>query len=128
MKLKVGLSLFAGSRQTQRRTTALLASFAVLFQALAFGWHQHELPFAASGSAVITFAVAGSETPASTDRDCPICFAIAHHGAVPAKLFAPPPPDGQALRQVPSATVGDPRSRYFLFRSRAPPGFDLGSA
>jgi hypothetical protein len=108
-------------RRAPRRSTAMLASFAVLFQALAFAWHQHEVPFAARGSSVVAVAAAGSGMPASADHDCPICFAVAHHGAVPVELFAPLLPDGKAPRQLPPATIGDPRVPYLLFRSRAPP-------
>jgi hypothetical protein len=105
----------------RRRTTAILASFAILFQALAFGWHHHELSFASQGSPVIAVAATGSQTPASADRDCPICFPIAHHGAVPVEVLAALPLKGQALHLLPPATVGAPSARYLLFRSRAPP-------
>jgi hypothetical protein len=117
----VDLSLSTGSRRTPRRTTALLGSFAVLFQALVFAWHHHDLPFAARGSHVVVVAANGSEAPASIDRDCPICSAIAHHGAVPVDLFAVARPERRALQQVPPVTIGAPLAPYLLFRSRAPP-------
>jgi hypothetical protein len=117
----VDLSLFTGSRQTPRRTTALIGSFAVLFQALVFAWHHHDLPFAVRDSHVASVAANSSGTPASNDRDCPICFALAHHGAVPVDLFAVARPEGQVLQQIPPVTIGAPVAPYLLFRSRAPP-------
>lgn len=109
------------ARPVMRRATAIIASLAVLFQALVFAWHQHELPFASRGGPVLAHAAAGSGMPASADRDCPICFAIAHHGAVPVAFYMPSLPDERALQQHPAATLGNLRTPYFLFRSRAPP-------
>lgn len=121
LSFRTGLSIRVFGAAAPRRTTAIVASFAVLFQALALGWHHHELPFASRGSPVGAVAATGSETPASVDRDCPICFALAHHSAVPLDLVATAPPAGRMLRQVAPAPISHFLAPYLLFRSRAPP-------
>ena len=122
MKLAADFSFFSRSRHTPRRFTALVAVFAVIFQALLFAWHHHELPFASRGAPVAVAAAAtGSAAPALADRDCPICSAVAHHGAVPVELFATLLTEGSVLRQLPPPAPADSRTPYLLFRSRAPP-------
>ena len=88
VNLEADFSFFSRSRHRPRRFTALVAVFAVIFQALLFAWHHHELPFASRGAPVVVAAATGWAAPALADRDCPICSAVAHHGAVPVELFA----------------------------------------
>ncbi|MBV8589011.1 MAG: hypothetical protein JO212_02930 [Acetobacteraceae bacterium] len=121
MKLEGGLRFFAPGQRGMRWITALAAGFSIVLQALVFAWHQHDLPFASRGATVIAVAASASEIPFSAEHDCPICFAIAHHGAVLVELFASPPPSGRVLQQRLPATLGDPAAPYLLFRSRAPP-------
>ena len=121
MKLGADFSFFSTSRHTPRRFTALVAVFAVIFQALLFAWHHHELPFASRGAPVVVAAATGWAAPALADRDCPICSAVAHHGAVPVELFATLLPEGSVQRRPPPPAPADSRTPYLLFRSRAPP-------
>jgi hypothetical protein len=121
VNLGAHFSFFSRSRNTPRRFAALVAVFAVIFQALLFAWHHHELPFASRGAPVVVAAATGSAAPALADRDCPICSAVAHHGAVPAELLATLLPKGSVLRQLPPPTPADSRTPYLFFRSRAPP-------
>jgi len=120
VKLGADFSIFSRSRHTPRRFTALVAVFAVIFQALVFAWHHHELPFASRGAPVVVAAAAGWAAPAFADRDCPICSAVAH-GAVPVELFATLLPEGSVQRRLPPPAPTDLRTPYLLFRSRAPP-------
>jgi len=121
VKLGADFSIFSRSRHTPRRFTALVAVFAVIFQALLFAWHHHELPFAPRGAPVVVAAATGSAAPTLADRDCPICSAVAHHGAVPVELFATLLPEGSVQRRRPPPAPADSRTPYLLFRSRAPP-------
>jgi len=121
VNLEADFSFFSRSRHRPRRFTALVAVFAVIFQALLFAWHHHELPFASRGAPVVVAAATGWAAPALADRDCPICSAVAHHGAVPVELFATLLPEGSVLRQIPPRAPADLRTPYLLFRSRAPP-------
>ena len=65
-----------------RRGAALLGAFAILLQAVLFGWHNHPLPFSPMGAPAV-LATAGHEVPGLVDDDCQICFALSHHSAAP---------------------------------------------
>src|SRR5262249_39018910 len=114
--------LICRARGVGRQLAALTGAFAILVQAVMFAWHHHELPpFALRGAPAVAVAATGPEMPAAADRDCPICFAIAHNGAAPAALFALSPLRGRTLQPRPPATSENLCAPYFLFRSRAPP-------
>ena len=59
--------------------------------------------------------------PATADRDCQICFALGHHGAVPVDLFAAARPNQQPLSGSDAAAVAISLAAYLLFHPRAPP-------
>lgn len=113
--------LIGRARGVGRQVAALTGALAILVQAVLFAWHQHALPYVSRGAPVVAAAATGSATPVLADHDCPICFAVAHHGAVPVELFVPSPPNERALQQRPPATLGNLCAPYLLFRSRAPP-------
>ena len=102
-----------------RRTTAVIAGFAVLFQAILFGWHHHPLAFA-SLNAATTLAVA-PEVPALADHDCDICFVLGHDGIIAVDLFAAVRPPLAPLKPFALATISSFLAPYLLFRPRAPP-------
>ncbi len=109
-------------RITQRRS-ALLGVFALLLQALLFGWHTHPSPFPQNGPhlSVSTPAPAAPSSPALGDDDCSICLTLHHLGAAPV-AFAALPPVPPVRRTVPSLTLvfvagGSPSG----FQARAPP-------
>jgi hypothetical protein len=123
----VGVSFSAGVRIGREsrtpRSIAVIGIVAILFQAMLFGWHSHALSFSSCGAPWIAdVAAGGPETPAAADRDCEICFALSHHGAVPVDVFAPALPEQTVLQQVVPAPLVISLAAYFLFRSRAPPG------
>ena len=101
----------------------LVGAFAILFQAVLFGWHHHPASFHVwSPGAVTTLAApTGPVMPALADHDCEICFAVSHHGAVPVNFSAAKPPENAPLAQTRIAAVEVPLTPYSLFRSRAPP-------
>jgi hypothetical protein len=106
-----------------RRGTACLGVFAILFQAILFGWHSHPLPVSAQGvpTALSAPAGAGDEDPSLADDDCQICFALSHHSAAPID-FIPPLPLGEASTPAPRVEESlAPKTPYLNFRSRAPP-------
>src|ERR1700745_448375 len=105
------------------RGAAPTGAFAILVQAVLFGWHHHSIPFWPPPSGVIILAPRPSPSmPAADDHDCQICFALGHHGAVPVDFFAPSPPDQARLHQPRLTAVAAPLARYFFCPSRAPPG------
>jgi hypothetical protein len=107
---------------TGRAGTAL-AIFALLLQAMVFAWHHHPPAFAArqaldlAGQAV----TASADVPLLADRDCQICFALGHHGAVPVDLFAAVLPEAHPPERLGTTPVFVSLPPYLLFRSRAPP-------
>jgi len=106
-----------------RRAAALAGILAILFQAILFAWHHHPPPFRARAVAAASTLTAPTAPimPAVSDDDCPICFTLSHHGAVPVEFFAAKPPEEALLRQARIAAVDAPLAPYLLFRSRAPP-------
>jgi hypothetical protein len=107
-----------------QRLAARLGLFAVLFQALLFGWHHHDLRF--SGRlpvAVIENAVSPTQTADDVDS-CEICQILHHLTAAPVDIAAALPPLavpanvilGDAALVAPTPTLA--------FRARAPPSSD----
>jgi hypothetical protein len=109
-----------GPGLTPRRGVALLGIFAMLLQVVLFAWHNHPFPYSPRG-APAALAAAGHQAPGLADDDCPICFALSHHGAAPVDFFAAPPPVQVASPSVAIAAILAPVASYLLFRSRAPP-------
>jgi hypothetical protein len=106
-------------RRMHRRAGALVGIFAVLIQAILFGWHHHA-PLTASAGIVAT-APTSPTLPHLVDDDCPICFTLSHHGVVPLDFSVPHLPEaGPTSRAAPPA-VDAPLARYYSFQSRAPP-------
>lgn len=115
--------LIARSRARWRRIAALTGAFAVLVQAVLFGWHHHPIPFrqyAAFGVTILATPISPA-TPAADDHDCQICFTLGHHGVVPVDFFAPRLPELVPLHHTRLAAVDAPLAPYFFFQSRAPP-------
>ena len=73
-----------------RRRVALLGIVAVLFQAVLFGWHHHELGPASRGSQpIVTVSNAALPlSPASAEDECDICMALHHLSASPGEVSA----------------------------------------
>jgi hypothetical protein len=97
--------------------------FAILLQAVLFAEHHHPLPVFSQGATVPSAAApaTGHNAPGRAGDDCQICFALAHHSAVPVVFVAASPPTHTALRTSASGAVGAPGAPFLLFRSRAPP-------
>jgi hypothetical protein len=106
-----------------RRRVALLAVFAVLFQAMLFGWHHHSLPAMARGAqSVVSLHDADLPwSPATAEDSCEICIAL-HHLSVSPLAFAvsPPPSIGAAATHLPDQASPD-RAIDRAFHARAPP-------
>jgi hypothetical protein len=115
--------LIGRAQEVGRRAAALTGAFAILVQAVLFGWHHHAILFRQHVAlGVIILAPPSSPAmPAADEHDCQICFALGHHGAVPVNFFAPSPPDQAGLHQPRLSSVDAPIAPYFSFQSRAPP-------
>ena len=108
-------------RSRSRRAAARLGVFAILFQAILFGWHHHDLMFAGRLPAPAVHNSA-TQPQAGDDEDrCEICSVLHHLTAAPVELFAAPlPPPVAALTQFGNA-VAIAKARALAFRARAPP-------
>jgi hypothetical protein len=127
MGLRRGASFRIGGMTARavnaRRRVALLGVFAVLFQAILFGWHHHPLPPLGAHAATSVKAADGGAplSPVSADDDCDICAALHHSSAAPGEFaaFAPPPLGAAAI------FLPDPAPRASVaaraFQARAPP-------
>ena len=108
---------------TARPRVARLAIFAVLLQAMLFGWHHHSLPAMARGAyTVVSAANAGLPlSPAAAEDSCEICLALHHLSASPLDFAVPPLPSiGSAAARLPDPAFLD-RVIDRAFRARAPP-------
>jgi hypothetical protein len=108
---------------TARRRAARLAIFAVLFQAMLFGWHHHSLPaMARSAHPVVSLRNTGLPlSPAAAEDSCEICIALHHLSASPLDFAVPPLPSiGTAVPPLPDQASLD-RAIDRAFHARAPP-------
>jgi hypothetical protein len=104
------------------RLAARLGIFAILFQAILFGWHHHDLVFAhGQPQQAIISSNAGATQPADDEDGCEICQVLHHQAAFSSDGIAAPLP---GLAPSPSAT-DEPqlvvRTLGLAFRARAPP-------
>ena len=109
-----------------RRLSALIGVAAILFQAILFGWHHHDLVF--DGRLPHAVASAPDGPPQSSpdvDADgCEICQTLHHQSAVsPEALFAPaPPPLAASPEPLDAGIIAG--AAALAFRARAPPSVD----
>jgi hypothetical protein len=108
---------------TSVRRTALVAIFAILFQAILFGWHHHDLEQVSSGPQPVAHTKGTAPlSPTGAADDCDICQTLHHLTAAPGVLAAAitPPSAIGSLTYRPNTVVSVPYHRR-AFRARAPP-------
>jgi hypothetical protein len=109
------------ARGTAQHLAARLGFFAVLFQAILFGWHHHDLIVAGR------LAMPVMERPAATpqvidDEDgCEICQVLHHLTAAPVDAVSTAPPLTLAVATAAPETVFAVRGLPAGFHARAPP-------
>jgi hypothetical protein len=108
-------------RGAARRLAARLGLFAVLFQAVLFGWHHHELNFAGRLPAPIVENPAASPQVADDEDGCEICQVLHHLSAAPIDLVAAPPPLAVAVSSLAGSNAFVARGFARAFHARAPP-------
>jgi hypothetical protein len=110
-------------KASRAKQVALLGVFAILFQAILFGWHHHDLAFAARGAPLTLSAPASGSTgsPAADTDGCEICIALHHQAAAPlAFMVAPVPADPESVVYLPDLALRG-RGSERVFQARAPP-------
>jgi hypothetical protein len=108
-------------RRDGQKLAARLGLFAVLFQAILFGWHHHDLIVA--GRLPVPIVEKAPVTPQVVDDEdgCEICQVLHHLTAAPVDVAAAPPPLAVARISVAGKTATVARTRALAFRARAPP-------
>lgn len=109
------------SQRALQRRVALIGVFAILFQALLFGWHHHPLALSSHRpQALANLAKAAPLAPAAAEDGCEICAALQHWSAAPGEFFAAIQPAAAApIPALPSLVLAAASHR--LARARAPP-------
>ena len=105
-----------------RRWIALLGILAILFQAILFGWHHHQLaPSSHSAQPVVHANETAPLSPATAEDDCDICAALHHLTGAPGEFAALPLPAAIAAVVHRQTRVLVDRTGERGFRARAPP-------
>jgi hypothetical protein len=104
-----------------RGCAAALGVFAILFQALLFGWHHHPEHFAIPGQWPILSAQHAPLSPAAADDECEICIALHYLTAAPAEFVAAALPASTVSPTTVAATRWLVLSLDLAFHARAPP-------
>jgi hypothetical protein len=101
---------------------ARLGLFAILFQAILFGWHHHDLVFAGSQHLPPVIGNQSTATQPVDDEDgCEICQVIHHQTAATGNGIIAPLPGLTASPSIAADPVFVVRSLALAFRARAPP-------
>jgi len=113
-----------GRRHAQRGVGARVAVFAVLFQAILFGWHHHDLRL--SGRLPAPVVENSSSLPQIADDEdaCEICQVLHHLTAAPVDFVGAPAPPTVAPIPPTGDTAAVARPPALAFRARAPPSLD----
>jgi hypothetical protein len=108
---------------SRSKRAALLGVFAILFQAILFGWHHHDLGFTARGTP-LTLSAPGSGNSGSPGADaggCEICIVLHHQAAAPLAFMVPLTPADTASVVYLRDLAFRGRSFEQVFQARAPP-------
>jgi hypothetical protein len=108
-------------RSIARRLAMRLGLFAVLFQAVLFGWHHHDLHVAGRLPASILENPAAPSQLAVDEDGCEICQVLHHLTAAPVDVAAALPPLTTAVASVSDDDAFVARPPALAFCARAPP-------
>jgi hypothetical protein len=98
-----------------------LGVFAILFQAILFGWHHHDLVFAGHQQQPVVHSSPGPAQTADDEDGCEICQVLHHQALSSGSGIATPLPGMAASPSVASAPLGIDRTLALAFRARGPP-------
>jgi hypothetical protein len=105
-----------------RRRVAVLGCLAILFQAILFGWHHHDLVLSSRGAQPVAHSHDTAPlSPATAEDGCDICQVLHHLTVAPGEIVALSPPKATvSIVHAPAAIRVDPATER-AFRARAPP-------
>jgi len=103
------------------RPAVLLGLFALLFQAILFGWHHHDLAVSGGGPHTVICSNASSSQPVDDEDGCEICQVLHHQTASAGDGIAAPMPGLAASPPIAAVPVFIVHPLALAFRARAPP-------
>jgi len=104
-----------------RTTAARLGLLAVLFQAILFGWHHHDLTFPGRLSMPVVENPSSAPQIADDEDGCEICQVLHHLTAAPIEFVAATPPCAMAARLRQDRPASVQSATAAAFHARAPP-------
>jgi hypothetical protein len=112
-----------GTPKRLRVHAALLGIFAILVQAILFGWHHHPAHFSVAGQwPALSSPHSGAPlSPAADEDECELCTALHFLTAAPGQFILVSLPPLAASPPALAATFAPHRSPTLSFRARAPP-------
>jgi hypothetical protein len=114
----------AGQRLSQRRPAVCLGLFAILFQAILFGWHHHDLSVAGHLPVPVVQKPASSPQVVDDEDGCEICQVLHHLTAATVDFPAAVPLVGVIADLIAVDAERVAGSPALAFRARAPPSLD----
>jgi hypothetical protein len=100
---------------------ARLSLFAVLFQAILFGWHHHDLTFPGRLAMPVLENPAAASQIADDEDGCEVCQVLHHLTAAPIEFTAVRPPCAVVVSPRQADPKSVPATATAAFRARAPP-------
>jgi hypothetical protein len=98
-----------------------LGLFAVLFQAILFGWHHHDLIVAGRLPALVIEKPDAAPQVIDDEDGCEICQVLHHLTAAPVDVAGAPPPLALAIAAAVPERASAVRGVLAGFHARAPP-------
>jgi hypothetical protein len=105
----------------KRAIAVRLGVFAILFQAILFGWHHHDLIFGAERQRAVLHKGTGTTQPLSDEDGCEICQVLHHQTLSSSNGAVTPLPGLAATRSDALEPVFVIHTTALAFRARAPP-------
>jgi hypothetical protein len=113
-------------RAMMRRTAAgklaaRLGVFAILFQAVLFGWHHHDLAFGSRHQSPVIHNSTAATHPVDDEDGCEICQVLHHQTAAASNAIVTPLPGLTVSPSIAADPAFIARTLALAFRARAPP-------
>src|SRR5580658_7421028 len=109
------------TRSPMHSLATRLGVFAVLFQAILFGWHHHDLDFAGRLPVPVAENPAAAPQIADDEDGCEICQVLHHLTAATVDIAGTPPSLAIAAVSASGDITFAVRTPALAFRARAPP-------
>jgi hypothetical protein len=103
------------------RVAARLGLFAILFQAVLFGWHHHDLAFGSQKQQAVVHNNTAATHPVDDEDGCEICQVLHHQTTASSNAIVTPLPGLAAVASRATDPAFVARTFALAFRARAPP-------